>query len=60
MADMGWTAYEEQMEANAFNACYNTAIKNGHTKEEADNCDDGSVNCPDCPFLVVSKDIKGV
>lgn len=31
--------------------CYDHACgKYGHTQEEADNCDDGSVGCPDCPF----------
>ncbi len=50
MADMGWTQYEEQMEAAGVQACQGTALRNGHTVEEADNCDDGSVNCPDCPF----------
>lgn len=50
MADMGWTRYEENEEYKAVVACINTAIRNGHTKEEADECDAGSVGCPDCPF----------
>lgn len=31
-------------------ACNETAKKNGHTSDEAEMCDDGSVGCPDCPF----------
>ena len=39
-----------QMEA-AERACYETAKANGHSQAEADNCDEGSVGCPNCPFL---------
>lgn len=35
-------------------ACYETAVRNGHTVGEAEECDDGNVGCPDCPFLVDS------
>ena len=31
-------------------ACRETAKKNGHSEEEAENCDEGSVGCKDCPF----------
>ena len=31
-------------------ACVETAKRNGHTIEEAEWCDNGSVGCPDCPF----------
>ena len=50
MADMGWSRYIADLEDNATQACQSTAVKNGRTTEEADNCDDGSVACPDCPF----------
>jgi len=50
MADLGWTRYEEAEEAKHDAMCFNTAIRNGHTKEEAENCDAGSLGCPDCPF----------
>ena len=33
-------------------ACIGTALGNGHTREAAWNCDDGSVGCPDCPWGV--------
>ena len=55
MGDMGWTQYEEQMEAAGVQACRGTALRNEHTIEEADNCDDGSVACPDCPFKPTSQ-----
>ena len=55
MSDMGWSRYIEGLEDNNEQACIETAMKNGHTKEEADNCDDGSVACPDCPFKEVEK-----
>lgn len=31
-------------------ACIETAAKNGHTAEDAADCEAGSVDCPDCPF----------
>lgn len=33
-------------------ACNETAIRNGHTIDEAEMCDNGSVKCPDCPWKV--------
>ena len=50
MSDMGWSTYVSRLEDANEMACIETAIKNGHTREEADNCDDGSVGCPDCPW----------
>ena len=50
MADMGWSRYIADLEDNATMSCLNTATNNGHTREEADECDDGSIACPDCPF----------
>lgn len=41
--------FAEQDAANE-QLCYATAKENGHTPEEADQCDDFSVNCKDCPF----------
>jgi hypothetical protein len=41
--------FDSEEEANA-RACYATAARNGHTVERADQCDDGDVECPDCPF----------
>ena len=37
-------------ETAAEEACRGTAFRNGFTIEQADNCDDGSVGCLDCPF----------
>ena len=52
MSDMGWSRYIADQEDNATEACISTAIKNGHTREESDLCDDGSVGCSDCPFKI--------
>lgn len=52
MADMGWSRYIADLEDSGWEACFSTAIRNGHTEEEADNCDDGSVACPDCPWKI--------
>lgn len=40
---------DSQQRANE-EACEQCARENGHTAEEADNCDDFSVGCPNCPF----------
>lgn len=52
---LGWSRYIADQEDNATASCRDCAIKNGHTTEEADNCDDGSVGCPDCPFPALGK-----
>lgn len=31
-------------------SCKLTASKNGHSVEDAEDCEDGSVGCMDCPF----------
>ena len=40
----------DAQEAANTTLCYETAIRNGHTAEEAQGCDDGDVGCPDCPW----------
>lgn len=37
-------------EASHERACIETARSNGHDATTAENCDDGSVGCPNCPF----------
>jgi len=39
---------EEDQENTA--ACRETAKRNGISMEQADNCWEGMVGCPDCPF----------
>ena len=50
MADLGASRYFGDLEDRNDMACWECAVRNGHTKEEADDCDNGSVDCPDCPF----------
>jgi len=45
-----WERYIANLEDSADLACNTTALKNGHTKEEAEMCDNNSVGCIDCPF----------
>lgn len=42
-----WEILHEQINVNACRAC---AVKNGHTIDEADNCEDGELNCNGCPW----------
>lgn len=51
-----WDRYIETEEAIAEGACYEVAEKNGLTKEQAEICDDGHLQCVGCPWL----EIKGV
>jgi len=51
MSDMGWSTYISRLGDADELVCMETAIKNGHTAEEVDNCDDGSLGCSDCPFM---------
>jgi len=32
-------------------ACIEAAKLNGHTEEEAYNCKDGALGCPNCPYV---------
>ena len=59
MGDLGWSAYISAAEASADAACVETAIKNGHTPERAEMCDDGDVGCPDCPFVRMAINAAG-
>ena len=40
----------DSMEAANEAACYETAIRNGLTHEQADSCDLGIFNCVGCPW----------
>ena len=53
MNDLGWSRYIAEVEDNNDRTCWECAERNGHTKQEADDCDNGSVGCPNCPFKVV-------
>ena len=41
-----------QQEADNDEACLRTAMQHGHSAAAAELCDDGSVGCPDCPFML--------
>lgn len=43
--------YFASEEADAEAACTGTAMRNGFTLEQADECDDGSMHCVNCPWL---------
>ena len=40
----------DEQEAWGQAKCRDTALRNGFTTEQADNCDDGDVGCADCPW----------
>ena len=40
---------EEQMRIN-MGACFNAARLAGHTIESAENCEEGCLECPECPW----------
>lgn len=48
---MSSDAVQQQEDAN-FRLCKWTAAKHGIPPDRAENCDDGDVGCPDCPFSV--------
>lgn len=50
MSDMGWSSYAKAEEEASYSACFESAIKNGYTEQEAEDCDDGDKNCKNCPF----------
>ena len=40
----------EEQEASGWRACIEAAQKDGHTQEQAENCDDGEHHCSECPW----------
>jgi hypothetical protein len=42
--------YYAGQEAAAAVACYSAAAHHGLSNRQADNCDDGNMGCPACPF----------
>ena len=46
---MAARAVEDEVAANEA-ACHDTALRNGFTVDQANNCDDGDVGCADCPW----------
>ena len=48
--DDGWSEYVKGVEEANWRACMDTAQRNQKTRDEAENCEDGSAGCPDCPF----------
>jgi hypothetical protein len=53
MNDMSYTKYESDIERDNWEACFRTATSNGHTIAEAEECEDGSIGCANCPFRSV-------
>lgn len=47
--------YADQEEAAA-TMCYAAALQAGRDEATADNCDDGSLGCAECPFTIRAKE----
>lgn len=50
MADLGWSKYIRDWEAAEWGPCFEAAAKQGLTPGQAEDCDEGSHSCPDCPW----------
>lgn len=48
--DMGFAKMQDAQEAANFSACRETAIAAGHSAAAAENCEDGKLDCKNCPF----------
>lgn len=53
MSDMGWSRYIADQENAHYAACYDAAAKHGLTVLQAEDCNDGSCGCIDCPFVEI-------
>jgi hypothetical protein len=53
-----YARYIARLEEQHERACQECADRNGHTQEQADECDDGCLACVDCPFEVEKKDAQ--
>ena len=49
---------EEEMRIN-MGECFNAARKAGHSIELAENCEEGNLECPDCPWQGQTEPKKG-
>ena len=45
-----YTSYINGVEDSNWYACTSAAAKAGYSSEEAELCDNGSLNCPTCPW----------
>lgn len=50
-----YTQYESRIERGNWEACTGTAKSHGFTQEEAENCEDSGLGCPDCPFKTMDR-----
>lgn len=46
-----WEQWSDMEELINVHACLECAEKNGYTHQEAEMCDNGSLNCSCCPFI---------
>ena len=51
-----YARYIARLEEQAERACRECADRNGYTQEQADECDNGSLACVDCPWGAKTKD----
>lgn len=45
-----YTAYINKIEDSNWYSCIYAAMKAGFTKNEAESCENGQLNCPICPW----------
>jgi len=53
-----YSSYIHAIEDDNWRACIGAASKDGHTQEEAENCESGSLKCSICPWatdMVITK-----
>ena len=46
-----YTSYFNAIEDFNWRSCIGAAAKDGHTQEEAENCESGSLKCSACPWI---------
>jgi len=50
MADMGWSRRIADQEAIEYAKCFDEAAKHGIAANQAEECDNGSLGCANCPW----------
>ena len=45
-----FTRFTNDLEDSYFQACCAAASKAGYTVSQAEECNEGGLDCPDCPF----------
>jgi len=57
---IGWTTLVEREEISELGKCIEAAEKAGKSPDEAGLCNNGSIGCPACPWILTANNARTV